>query len=336
MDAIDRIDATGTEAPFAIPVFGYDRIVAGFDRAARVGRSGQAYLIAGAPATGKRTLARRFAQALVCPAPADARPCGACQSCRQVAHATSPDVAVAPSPLRIEQARELLHAVALAPAASAHRVVIVPEIEQASPGAANSLLKTIEEPPPHAVLVLTTARMAEVLPTIRSRCQVVVLPPSPIDAVAAALAHGWDVPTDRAAWLARLSGGRLGWAVRAHADAAFLASRTAWLDGLSRALAADRPGRMTLAAGLAASGDGLAEGLAFWSGWWRDLLLQQHDVTGPLVNADRLPEIEAAAERYTVADAVGGLRAVDAALRRLAAHANPQLTLEVLHLDLPA
>lgn len=323
-------------APFLIPVFGYDRIVAGLDRVAGTGRAGQAYLISGPPSAGKRTLARRFAQALVCTAPPDARPCGACRNCRQVAHATSPDVLVAPSPLRIEEARELQHAIALAPAASAHRVAIVPEIELASPGAANSLLKTLEEPPPHAVLLLTTAQLADVLPTIRSRCQVVGLPPPSIRAVAGALETAWGVPLDRAEWLARLSGGRLGWAVRAHTDPAFLESRTAWLDGLARALAADRSGRMTLAARLAGSGEGLAGGLIFWSGWWRDLLLVHHAVTGPLVNADRLAELETAAGRYGIADAVSGLRAVEAALRRLAAHASPQLTLEVLHLDLPA
>ncbi len=331
-------DAPDEAAPaFRVRVFGYAPIVAGLLRAARADAFGQAYLLVGPPGVGKRTLARLFAQALTCSAAEAAdRPCGACASCRQVAHGTSPDLEIAPSPLRIEDARALQGRVALAPAGSRHRVVILPEIDRASLGAANSLLKTLEEPPPHAVILLTAAQPGDVLPTIRSRCRVVVLPAQPVADVAAALTAGWGVPADRADWLARLSAGRLGWAVRAHADPALLEGRERWLTGLAAVLGGDVAGRLSQAAQLAADGGVPADGLAHWSGWWRDLLLVQHAVPEPVVNRDRLAELQSAARRFAAADVVRALEAVELALRRLAANGNPQLTLEVLALDLPA
>lgn len=341
---IGAMPATTTAAPlpdpehgFRVRVHGYAPIVTGLLRAVRAGTFGQAYLLAGPPAVGKRTLARLLAQALTCSA-ADAGtwPCGACGSCRQVAHGTSPDVDVAPSPLRIEEARALQGRVALAPAGSRHRVAVLPEVDRASLGAVNSLLKTLEEPPPHTVLLLTASQLADVLPTIRSRCRVVVLPAQPVADVAAALVAGWGVSAERAEWLARLSGGRLGWAVRAHADPALLEAREQWLTGLATALGGDVAGRLSLAARLAADGGATADGLSHWSGWWRDLLLVQQAVPEPVVNRDRLAELESAAARYAAADVVRVIEAVELALRRLAANGNPQLTLEVLALDLPA
>ncbi len=145
------------------------------------GRTAQAYLFSGPPAIGKRTLARAVAQRLVCLAPeATRRPCGHCRACRLVAADAWPDVHMLGAPLRIEAVRELQHDLALAPNESPHRVAIVPEVELATLGAANSLLKTLEEPPRQVVLLLTTADPGAVLPTIRSRCQVLPLRPLPV------------------------------------------------------------------------------------------------------------------------------------------------------------
>jgi DNA polymerase-3 subunit delta' len=327
---------TDLPGPHRIALFGYDPIAAALIRAAQRGVAGQAYLIAGPPGVGKRTLARLFAQALVCGAqPAESRPCGHCRACRLVAKGESPDLHLVPSPLRIEAARALGAQLALAPVEAAHRVAILPEIELASPGAANSLLKTIEEPPPQVVLVLTAAELAEVLPTIRSRCQLVPMRPLPVVSVADALIAGGALDEERARLVARLSGGRLGWAIGTLADASRLGARDTWLAHLQQALASDTAGRMTLAAKLSQLGDGIAEGLAVWSAWWRDLLLMLHGLDAPLVNRDRLPDLRAAAARYGVPDCVASLKAIEDTRRQLAANANAQLALEVLCLGLP-
>ena len=79
-------------------------------------------------------------------------------------------------------------------------------------------MKSLEEPPPQVILLLTATRRDQVLPTILSRCQLVGLRPLPLEQVQTALQERWHVDEERAALLARLSGGRLGWAVTAHTD----------------------------------------------------------------------------------------------------------------------
>jgi DNA polymerase III subunit delta' len=322
--------------PHRIQVFGHEAVLAGLRRSVADGRVAQAVLLAGPPGVGKRTVARWLAQVLACAVDdVAARPCGHCRACRLVAAGGWPDLYEAPVPLRIDAARGLQHDLALAPAEGAHRLALLPEVELASAGAANSLLKTLEEPPRQVVLVLTTADLGAVLPTVRSRCQVLALRPLPPALVEAALIKCWGGEPEQAALLARLSGGRLGWAGRALADRALLADRQVWLDSLARARAADLPGRLAVAADLARAATGLAEGLAAWSSWWRDVLLAAHGLAELVTNRDRLAEIEAAARRYAPAEVLGCLRGIEMALRRLAANAGSQLTLEVLMLEMP-
>jgi DNA polymerase-3 subunit delta' len=252
-----------------------------------------------------------------------------------VAGAGHPDLFWLDPPLRIEAVRELQHDLALSPTEGRRRIAVLPAIEEASLGAANSLLKTLEEPPRRVIIVLTTAAPQDVLPTIRSRCRLVPLRALTVPAVAAALTERWDVPAERAALLARLSGGRLGWAVGALEDEAVLEGRDAWLDDLQRALSADRATRIDLAGTLAA-GDGAATGLAVWTSWWRDLLLAQQGLDEAVVNLDRRDDLRAAARRYGPEQVTGALRALEDALRRLAANTNPRLAFEVLLLELPS
>jgi DNA polymerase-3 subunit delta' len=322
--------------PHRVTVFGHQPVVAALSGAVAAGRATQSYLLAGPPAVGKRTVARWFAQLVSCLAEApEARPCGHCRACRLVAADGWPDLHIMAPPLRIEAVRALQHDLALAPGEGRYRIAILPEVELASPGAANSLLKTLEEPPRQVILLLTTADPGAVLPTVRSRCQLLPLRPLTTDAAQAALSAGWAVDPERAALLARLSGGRLGWAVRALADDTLLGARAAWLDGLARARAANLADRLALAAELTRANDPLPDGLAVWGSWWRDVLLTLHGLADGVVNRDRAAELEAAAARYGPRQVVGCLRGIDAALRQLAANTGPQLALEVLLLEMP-
>ncbi len=322
--------------PHRVRVFGHERLLASLRGAVARDRLAQSYLLSGPPAVGKRTVARWLAQLVMCGAddPA-ARPCGHCRACRLVAANGWADLHRTEVPLRIGAVRSLQHELALAPNEARHRVVIVADVELASPGAANSLLKTLEEPPSHALLVLTTSDPGAVLPTVRSRCQLLSLRPLPLDASAQALTTGWPVDEHQAALLSRLAGGRVGWAARAIEDEALLAARATWLDGLARARAADVPDRMALAADLARAKASLADGLAVWVSWWRDVLLAANGLGATVVNRDRAEEIESAARHYGSPSAVAFLRSLETALHRLTANAGPQLTLEVLLLEMP-
>ena len=91
---------------------------------------------------------------------------------------------------------------------------MIADAHEMSDAASNCLLKTLEEPPAHVVLILTAPDVGQLLPTILSRCQVMPLHPLPFDQAEAALASEFAMPPDQATVLAHLSGGRIGWALR--------------------------------------------------------------------------------------------------------------------------
>ncbi|MBI4576768.1 MAG: DNA polymerase III subunit delta' [Planctomycetes bacterium] len=202
---------------------GHETARAALRRAVASDRVAPAWLLRGPEGVGRRRVALGFAAALACPRRAVAgeaagEPCGSCPSCRRVALGTHPDVEVHG---REEGRRDLDVAVVEGlqrflerrPMEATRRVAIVDEAERLNEAAANKLLKTLEEPPGHAVLVLLATRVEGLLPTVRSRC--LQLPCRPLSAaqVDLCLARA-AMPAQDAAWYAAVSGGSPGRALR--------------------------------------------------------------------------------------------------------------------------
>jgi DNA polymerase-3 subunit delta' len=185
------------------------------------------------------------------------------------------------------------------------------------------------------MLILTSAEVDAVLDTIRSRCRQVSFRPLTVAEATAALERAWGVDAEHAELLARLSAGRLGWAVRAAQDDSVLAAREKWLSALAEVLGSDTATRLKTAESLCQSADAATGGLAVWLGWWRDLMLYRCGLEDLIANRDRLHELREAAARIPLSRAVESLRAVEDAMRRLAVSTNPLLTMEVLMLELP-
>lgn len=306
-----------------------DRLVA----MARSGRFAQSLLLVGPPGTGKRAVAMRFAAALFCSELAADRPCGRCRACGLLARGSHPDVLVAPNPLRVEAVRGLCAQFALSPSEAVLRFALVADVDLASAPASNALLKTIEEPPSHGVVVLTAASSAKVLPTLRSRCQIVQIARRSTEAVATALVE-YGLPAERAAVLAGLADGRLGWALEMAGKDDFDASRSRWLDDLTAALAEGPVERLERAARMAESGD-VVEAIGAWRTWARDVMALSVGYDSSVVGVDRAPQLKVQASRLGARGAVAVLSSVETALARIAANANRQLALEALLLELP-
>ncbi len=310
------------------------------------GETRHAYLFAGAPGLGRRTLALRLAQALNCEKPiAPGEPCLTCRTCKQIETMQHPDLSIVepvdsdsvPSPtgeIRIGQIRELQKTFHLKPYQSPYRVALFLRFHEANDSAANALLKTLEEAPPHAVLLLTADNPEQLLPTIVSRCEILRLRPLPLEAIVADLMDR-GVGEDRARLLAHISGGRPGFARKLVEDAALLEKREERLNDLQTLLPAPKVEKFSYAEKLARDKDAMRQTILVWLSYWRDVLLRVAGAETPLINVDRNMEIEFLAGRLDLSSARKVVSDHESALEKMERNVNSRLLAEVLLMDLP-
>ncbi len=154
-------------------VVGQDHVVATLRNALTTGQVAHAYLFAGPRGTGKTTTARILAKAVNCPDLRDDDPCNECASCEAINRGAALDLIEmdAASNRGIDDVRELRDKIAFAPSDLERKVYLLDEVHMLTTGAFNALLKTLEEPPPHAIFILATTELHDIPPTISSRCQ---------------------------------------------------------------------------------------------------------------------------------------------------------------------
>lgn len=300
-----------------------------------------AYLFTGPQGVGRRTLALRFAQALNCPQPlAPAEPCRTCRTCTQIERMQHPDLAVVQAErvggtLKVDQVRELQHHLSLSPYEASFRIALLLRFEEAHVSAANALLKTLEEPPPRVILLLTAQSSESLLPTIVSRCEVLRLRPLPYATISQGLQSQWGVPAEQARVLAHVSGGRPGYALYLYQNPEQWSQRQTWLKEHQQLLTASRVERFNYVEVLSRDKDRLRQALLVWLSFWRDVVIQAAHASAPLTNVELSQEVAALAERLGLPASYHILMAVQRTLDRLERNVNPRLALEVLMLDLP-
>ncbi len=154
-------------------IVGQDAVVRTLRRQVESGRIAHAYLFCGTRGTGKTTAAKVLSRAINCLSPRDGDPCGECEICLALKQETCMDVLEidAASNNGVDEIRELRDKIKYPPTLTKHKVYIIDEVHMLSSGAFNALLKTLEEPPEHAVFILATTEPQKLPATILSRCQ---------------------------------------------------------------------------------------------------------------------------------------------------------------------
>ncbi|HEY3266991.1 MAG TPA: DNA polymerase III subunit delta' C-terminal domain-containing protein [Armatimonadota bacterium] len=320
-----------------------------------------AYLFAGPSGSGKAEAALWLAQLANCeggaaaavaglfgdaePAPEPAIPCGICHNCRLIAEGSHPDVLwVGPSEdskarkLLIRQAQFVRTEVSRRPVLGRRKVIVLSPADDLTLDAVNCLLKTLEEPPDYATLVLLAGDTGNVIPTVLSRCQVARFTPAPAADIAQWLQDQGALP-HMAEQLSRLCDGRPGEALRLWKDQAALPKRDRTLEWLADVADASLPDALRLAERLRVSPDGapadIPDALGWAAGWFRDVLAVQSGAGAEtLINRDRERSIRHAASRYPVSQALSAMRSILNARRYLAGNGSPALVMENLVMDL--
>jgi DNA polymerase III subunit delta' len=300
-----------------------------------------AYLITGPSGVGRRTLTVELAKAVNCPSPpAPGHSCGVCSTCTRIEKMQHPDLSVVQAEqegatLKVEQVRSLQHGLSLSPYEARYKTALLLRFEEAHPSASNALLKTLEEPSPQVILILTANSAENLLPTIVSRCAQIRLKPVPAPVIQEGLVSRWSVPEEQAGILAHLCSGRPGYAVRLFQDPGMLDRRTGWLDDHAALLESSRSARFRFAEGLAKDKESARQALMVWLSYWRDVLLLSAGTSIPITNQDRCREIEELARTIDMGDAHRIVLDIENTLRLLDRNANARLALEVLWLNLP-
>lgn len=324
-------------------ITGHERPIAVLQAALRHDRLAHAYLFYGDARIGKSLTAMHVAQALHCEDPKAASAhdgCGLCRSCQQVAARTHPDyVVIEPDPelatpqIKIEQVRDIEQQFVYRPLMGERKICVIDEADRMTIGAANALLKTLEEPPGHGLFLLISSRPSALPITIRSRCQALRFTAPARTQVEAAVILKRELPPADARFLAVMADGRIGEALMMDVEDTRARQR--------ECLALVAPATLASSGAILATAESLAKAdrgpeiLSWLTRWIRDLIIVQ--VGGDhehLLHLEQLSQLQAYARQADVGSLLDLLKEVEQTQQQATRHLNLQMALESTFLRL--
>lgn len=308
-------------------IIGQDHCIDILKRTLAAGRIANAYLFSGVEGCGKSLTARAFVAAIYCRSGG----CGECGVCRRVMEWNHPDlhmIRTDDTVIKIAQIRELQQQLALRPCEAPRRACIIDGAEKLNQSSGNALLKTLEEPPGDAVLILLTTNEDGVLPTIRSRCRAMTFSSIPEQTVRQYLV-GCGFPLQRASLVAGRSGGSLARAIalaEEEANGEFLSDPARALENLSRD---DAAAIVSLAEEVSSSKERALDFLERIQFLLRELLRARIATpSGRDPGMDPIPEL--LLDRWTPDQLDRHFHAAEETRALILRNVNPQLAVEVL------
>lgn len=298
-----------------------------------------AYIIQGERFSGKEFVTRIFTAALQCEKQGT-EPCGECRSCKQVQSGNQPDIIYLrhekPNSIGVEDVRSQINGdIAIKPYSSPYKIYIINEGEKLTDQAQNALLKTLEEPPSYAMLIILTTNLEELLPTIVSRCVVLHMKPVKDQQVKEYLKSELMIPDYKADICVAFARGNIGRAKQLATSEEFENIRSEALSLVKNIRNMELHEVMAAVKKIGEYRIDINEYLDVLSIWYRDVLLfKATNDTNHLIFREEIQYIRKAADKSAYEGIENILKALDSAKSRLHANVNFDLVMELLFITI--
>ena len=343
-------------------VVGLTQLTDNLQNAIKHNKISHAYLIQGEKLSGKRMIADIFARALQCEAgkassehqetlfemPSEAtgpRPCNQCRSCKQAINGNHPDIIYVthekPNVISVDNIRQQVNGdIDIKPYSGDYKIYIIDEAEKMNVQAQNALLKTLEEPPSYAVILLLATRAEAMLQTILSRCVVLNTKPVPDDLIKHYLMQKVEIPDYRASICASFARGNVGRAIELASNEVFDHMKSSVLGLLKHITELETNQIAAEVKKITEEKFDTNDYLDLCFIWYRDVLLYKacgsYGRQCRYIFQEETPGIASAAKRYSYDAIEKIIHSIDRARSRLAANVNFDLTMELMFLDMKA
>lgn len=322
-------------------VVGHKNIIKYISSAVQADAVSHAYILNGERGSGKRLLANLFAMSLQCQNRAeDGEACGKCQSCKQVQSGNQPDIIKVthekPNTISVDDIRtQVNNDIVIKPYSSKYKIYIIPEADLMSAQAQNALLKTIEEPPEYAVIMLLTENAEALLPTIRSRCVMMKLRNIKDQLVKKYLMEQMEIPDYKADVCVAFAQGNMGKAIMLATSEYFNEIKEEGVHLLRNIDEMNVSELMDAVKKCMTYKMEINDYLDMIAIWYRDVLIYKATKNvDRVVFSDQLRYIKARASKSSYEGIENILNAIEKAKARLKANVNFELTMELLLLTI--
>lgn len=320
-------------------IIGQEQIKEHLGNALRTGKISHAYILHGEKSAGKEFIASIFAQALQCEM-GDVEPCNECRSCKQSMSLNQPDIIRVthekPNTVSVDDIRyQVNNDIAIKPYSSKYKIYIINDAEKMNPPAQNALLKTLEEPPQYAIIILLCSNINALLPTILSRCVVLNMKPVKDELVRKYLMEDLQVPDYKAQVCVAFARGNIGKAKALASSEEFDKIKSDALSILKYIHEMEMQEVITAIKRMNEYKLEIGDYFDIFSIWYRDVLLfKATNDANHLVFREELQAIRKVAERSSYEGIERVIHALSRAKTRIEANVNFELLMELLLLEM--
>ncbi|MBM7614739.1 DNA polymerase III subunit delta' [Alkaliphilus hydrothermalis] len=317
-------------------IVGQERIVEILKKTLLNNTFSHAYLFEGLEGLGKKQMALEFAKGVIC-SQEGMKPCNVCQTCRRIQEGNYPEVNLIQEDgtIKIEKIRELQKDIQMKPYEGRKKIYIINHAENMTVQAQNALLKTLEEPPAYATIILLTVNGNSLLPTIISRCQILKFRPVEIGKIQQVLMEGRGVSREESRMVSSFSNGIIGRALKLLEDEDFKRIREEVLKLTEEMLRRDTINLLESVDFFTKEKNQIEEILDMLVSWYRDLMIyKETQELHFLMNCDRIEEIQDQSNRIGLKKIRDIIFIIDQTKGNIKSNVNFQLNIEVMLLNI--